>query len=48
VANSQTTYPRIQKWLAQGAGQDDCIITEYTDAVMLGLEAFIRGKSQQN
>ncbi len=47
VANSQTTYPRIQKWLAQGAGQDDCIITEYTDAVMLGLENFIKNQSSQ-
>ena len=47
VANSQTTYPRIQKWLAQGAGQDDCIITEYTDAVMLGLENFIKNESSQ-
>ena len=47
VANSQTTYPRIQKWLAQGAGQDDCIITEYTDAVMLGLGNFIKNQSSQ-
>jgi N-acetylmuramoyl-L-alanine amidase len=48
VANSQKTYPRIQKWLKDDQQQDDCLITEYADAVMLGLEAFIRGKSQQN
>ena len=42
VANSQSSYPRIQKWLENGAGEDPSIITEYADAVMLGLESFIR------
>jgi len=42
VANSQSSYPRIQKWLENGAGEDSSIITEYADAVMLGLESFIR------
>jgi hypothetical protein len=42
VANSQSSYPRIQKWLEKGAGEDSSIITEYADAVMLGLESFIR------
>jgi N-acetylmuramoyl-L-alanine amidase len=42
VANSQSSYPRIQKWLENGVGEDPSIITEYADAVMLGLESFIR------
>ena len=42
VANSQSSYPRIQKWLENGSGEDPSIITEYADAVMLGLESFIR------
>ena len=42
VANSQSSYPRIQKWLEKGVGEDASIISEYADAVMLGLERFIR------
>ena len=46
VANSQSSYPRIQKWLENGAGEDPSIITEYADAVMLGLESFIRDSKE--
>ncbi len=46
VANSQSSYPRIQKWLENGAGEDPSIIIEYADAVMLGLESFIRDSKE--
>jgi N-acetylmuramoyl-L-alanine amidase len=47
VANSQSSYPRIQKWLEKGEGEDSSIITEYADAVMLGLESFIRESQER-
>jgi hypothetical protein len=46
VANSKSSYPRIQKWLENGAGEDPSIITEYADAVILGLESFIRDSKE--
>jgi len=46
VANSKSSYPRIQKWLENGSGEDPSVITEYADAVMLGLESFIRESTE--
>jgi N-acetylmuramoyl-L-alanine amidase len=38
VANSQAIYPRVQKWIKDGDDDAFGLVSEYTEAVLLGLQ----------
>ena len=38
VANSQAIYPRVQKWIKEGEGDAFGLVSEYTEAVLMGLQ----------
>ncbi|MEK9772842.1 MAG: hypothetical protein VW576_04700 [Opitutae bacterium] len=40
VANSSSTYPRIQNWILGKKGEGDCLIEEYSKTVVLGLKNY--------
>ena len=40
VANSQSAYQRIQRYLSGGGGDPDCLVEEYVDAVLRGLQIY--------
>lgn len=40
VANSKSTYPRIQNWLLGIGEEENSLIEEYAQAVLLGLENY--------
>ena len=40
VANSTSTYPRIQKWMLGEDDTENCLVEEYSEAVLLGLKNY--------
>ena len=40
VANSTATYPRIQKWMLGEDDTENCLVEEYSEAVLLGLKNY--------
>lgn len=38
IANSQAIYPRVQKWIREGECDGFGLVTEYAEAVLLGLQ----------
>ena len=40
IANSVATYPRVQNWILGKKGEGNCLIEEYSEAVLLGLENY--------
>ena len=38
IANSSSVYPRVQKWIKKGEDDTSGLVSEYTEAVLLGLQ----------
>ena len=38
IANSSSVYPRFQKWIKKGEDDTSGLVSEYTEAVLLGLQ----------
>jgi hypothetical protein len=38
IANSLSVYPRVQKWIKTGEDDTPGLVSEYTEAVLLGLQ----------